>query len=512
MFTEKYCDKFYQNIAKLSPTYVWGANFEVATKELMDKLFKSYGSAQYPKSYYDEKWLEAQSGSGYISDCSGMFLPLSKKDNTAKGYYAECPVKGAIDTLDRKHSALIFRGSSPTAIHHIGYYCAEDGYVYEMKSSKDNFCRSKMDSSKWNYWGHPSFIMYETHNTTVVDMAAWQKNVNYKVMASSNTIDGVILKFMRKELAPDKMFSTHYKGFTEARIPVLGFYTYTYATDVNKAKSDALKGVQILDGKKGVVWFDVEDKVMMNLGSRLVDICNAAQQVYEEAGFTFGIYTGMSFYNSYFKPYLSKLKCKNWWIARYYNGYKSMAVTTAPDEKYKPLPLLYAWQYTSSGQVPGYVGNLDLSKVYSVIDYSKTQYTDTKISSKIIESTAHYLCVVTAKSSLNVREKPTTDSKIVKTIKGGSYFQSVAVTENGWFKLDTGYVSGQYARPVVGIVKDCTALNMRKESSTNSDVVTTLPVGTKLFVVSTAKNGWIEVQTSDKKFSGFCSEKYVKLT
>ncbi len=47
--TEEFCDKFYQNLASTAPTYVWGANLQIATKELMDKLYKSYGSAKYPK-------------------------------------------------------------------------------------------------------------------------------------------------------------------------------------------------------------------------------------------------------------------------------------------------------------------------------------------------------------------------------------------------------------------------------------------------------------------------------
>ena len=43
---------------------------------------------------------------------------------------------------------------------------------------------------------------------------------------------------------------------------------------------------------------------------------------------------------------------------------------------------------------------------------------------------------VTAKEETNLREKPTTDSNIVHTLKNGEYVTMVAYSDSGWAKLD----------------------------------------------------------------------------
>ena len=38
--------------------YLWGANSEIITKALVDKLYKIFGSKTYDKKYYDDKLKE----------------------------------------------------------------------------------------------------------------------------------------------------------------------------------------------------------------------------------------------------------------------------------------------------------------------------------------------------------------------------------------------------------------------------------------------------------------------
>ena len=66
-----YFESLYQNKA----VYLWGANGETITKELCDRLYRSYGSSSYNKAYYESKCKE---GAGRIgADCSGAMYPLS---------------------------------------------------------------------------------------------------------------------------------------------------------------------------------------------------------------------------------------------------------------------------------------------------------------------------------------------------------------------------------------------------------------------------------------------------
>ena len=176
-----------------------------------------------------------------------------------------------------------------------------------------------------------------------------------------------ILKIIRKDLNPDTKFEQNWKGCQDAGVTVSGVYNYSYAASTAKAITDAKKVLSVLNGRKCMVWLDVEDKCQKGLGPLLKDIIHAYSDVITDAGYPFGVYTGMSFYQSYLKPY--PIKCDTYWIARYYNSYRKMDISISPNEKYNPrLNIgrdIYAWQYTSSGQLSGITGNVDLSIIYS---------------------------------------------------------------------------------------------------------------------------------------------------
>lgn len=90
------------------------------------------------------------------------------------------------------------------------------------------------------------------------------------------------------------------------------------------------------------VWFDIEDSLQANLSRDVISsIINAAQEVVESRGYNFGVYTGMAFYGAHIDP--KKVKCKNWWIARYYKGYDTMQFKTEPNGNYKPKTLVISW-------------------------------------------------------------------------------------------------------------------------------------------------------------------------
>ena len=118
------------------------------------------------------------------------------------------------------------------------------------------------------------------------------------------------------------------------------------------------------------VWFDIEDKVQAGLSKvKIAEIINAAQTVVESRGYKFGVYTGMSYFSEHIDK--NKVKCKNWWIARYYKGYNRMAFKATPNKSYKPTNVadLMVWQYTSSGVFPAKVstgngGKFDLNILY----------------------------------------------------------------------------------------------------------------------------------------------------
>ncbi|MCH5256457.1 MAG: SH3 domain-containing protein [Lachnospiraceae bacterium] len=266
----------------------------------------------------------------------------------------------------------------------------------------------------------------------LIDVSSYQGDINWNHVKSCG-VDYAILKVIRKDLNPDTKFEQNWTGCQSANVTVSGVYNYSYATTVAKAKTDAQKVLTVLNGRKCTVWLDVEDKVQQGIGPLLKDIINAYMDVIVSAGYDFGVYTGMSFYNSYLKPYASQIKCNKFWIARYYNGYNTMALSTQPNEKYNPKTSIgrdiYGWQYTSSGVVSGISGNVDINIIY---DNNKEP------SNEMLGK------VSTQSSNLNIRKEPNTTSAIVGSYKKGEIVKLISKTSTGWYRTDKGYVSGNY--------------------------------------------------------------------
>ena len=180
-------------------------------------------------------------------------------------------------------------------------------------------------------------------------------------------VDAAILKVIRKDLLPDKRFEANWEGCEKAGMALAGVYNYSYATSVAKAIQDAQKVLDILNGRKIKVWLDVEDACLKGKGKTLIAIINAYGEVINAAGYEFGVYTGLSFYNSYIKPWAGYLK-HGFWVARYPST-TAKTVKQLPAVKKQPAicHTLEGWQWSSAGIVPGISGRVDLNIWYGKI-------------------------------------------------------------------------------------------------------------------------------------------------
>ena len=192
-----------------------------------------------------------------------------------------------------------------------------------------------------------------------IDVSAYQGIIDWSAVKNDG-MEFAILKIIRKDLNRDKQFEANWKGANDNHVIVQGVYNYTYATTVSKARTDAKKVLEILNGRKAMVWLDVEDECLKNLKGTLVNIINAYGEVIQSAGLRFGVYTGQFYYNNYIKPY-GEIHYP-FWLARYGKNTGEM------DLKYKPtLSGMIGWQYTSKGRVNGIQGNVDMDVWYEDI-------------------------------------------------------------------------------------------------------------------------------------------------
>lgn len=203
--------------------------------------------------------------------------------------------------------------------------------------------------------------------TKGIDVSGYNVVKDYAAVAADN-VDFAILKVIRKDLQPDKLFETHWAGFEGAGVPIQGVYNYSYATTVSKFRSDAQRVLEVLAGRKTMVWLDIEDKSLIGLGKTLAEGIRAYAEVIQGAGLQFGVYTYLAFYNSYLKHYSDSLDFP-FWVARYpstqpvdNDAYPNSA--KCPDIG----KTLYGWQYSSKGIVNGINGYVDLDEWYADIE------------------------------------------------------------------------------------------------------------------------------------------------
>ena len=198
--------------------------------------------------------------------------------------------------------------------------------------------------------------------------------------AKAAGVEFVILRTTRRSGNPDTYLPTNIRSLKEFQIP-FDFYKYSYATTVDEAVKEAQTVVDVLTGygvvadNNTIIYMDVEDKVQFALSTKeLTEIVQAWKNVIIAAGFRFGLYMGKYTYE-HNEVDLSKFDDLTW-IARYYNGYNKMQITDAVNERYKPVAQsgeLLGWQYTSSGQVPGINGNVDMDVYYGDIRESNVE-------------------------------------------------------------------------------------------------------------------------------------------
>lgn len=290
--------------------------------------------------------------------------------------------------------------------------------------------------------------------TKVIDVSAWNGTVDWG-KCQDKGVKGAILKIIRKDLALDQQFMSNYKGCHKRKIP-WGVYNYSYATTAAKAKKDMTLICDKLDKLDKThftlgVWFDLEDKCQATLSkAQIADILNMAQKVVESRGYKFGIYTGLAFYKAHIDE--SKVKCKNWWIARYYNGYDEMRLSTTPNAKYKPAVVdnLMAWQYTSSGVIDVKAGtgngnHFDLNLLYRDFptDVKADKKTDTP-PYKAIRKTSSKAKIKWLQKKLNANTQQILDGKMSKLAVDGIWgTKTQNVLYAYWAQL--GWKKGSYA-------------------------------------------------------------------
>lgn len=151
--------------AQVGLPYWYGCQGQIASRELLNQKRRQYSGFYTAKDFPEQYGKRVHDCSGLIKGCvtGGQYNP--NYDINAAGMYAAAKEKGKISTMEKQPGVLVFKGSSPAKIHHVGVYIG-GGKVIEAKGHKWGVIESELDES-WTYWCKCSFIDYRKENIPV---------------------------------------------------------------------------------------------------------------------------------------------------------------------------------------------------------------------------------------------------------------------------------------------------------------------------------------------------------
>ena len=143
------------------------------------------------------------------------------------------------------------------------------------------------------------------------DISTWQGGIDYNALKERSNYFILRAGF---DVTKDNEFENHYNNLQGKH---LGAYWYSYATNVDEARNEANKFLEVVKDKKFdlPLYLDLEDPSISGIGrSTLNDIVRVFGETIENAGYYFGVYTNLNWYLNIISG--NELNERfDWWIA-----------------------------------------------------------------------------------------------------------------------------------------------------------------------------------------------------
>ena len=265
-----------------------------------------------------------------------------------------------------------------------------------------------------------------------IDVSVHQGTINWASVAPQ--IDFAILR-IGWECTLDTQFKNNAAGCNANGIP-FGVYIYSYAESEAEAIAEAQFVISALKDYDVdlPIFFDIEDQVHTALSaSTIQNIVKAFCDTIRDAGYEPGLYTFLSWFNTYFGgSYYNSLPK---WVAQ---------VGTSSCSYAKGLTM---WQYSWTGSFSGISGDVDCNYYYG-------EFPGKSSDTSYLGSCTYYPSdlTVTVKEAVNMRKYPSTDYSVLEELPVGTELHVTGVYKNSygnyWYQVDrngvTGYISVGY--------------------------------------------------------------------
>lgn len=296
----------------------------------------------------------------FVTECScNKMITLLQKKGMWQENDAYVPNPGDVIFYDWQDNGV---GDNKGTSEHVGIVeTVENGSIIVIEGNKSDGVAKRTLKVNGRYIRGFGIPKYDVATPVIkkkysygVDLSANQGNVDFNKVKAAG-YEFVILRSTTKNGKADTKFEQYYSAATKAGLKVAGVYKYSYAMSVAEAHKEAESVIKLLNGRKIDIWYDLEDKSQLILGTTGIGLIATAFLTYcVNKGYNVGIYCNKTWYDNYISWDIKNI-CR-FWVARYGKN------TGQLDEYYKPNGKgIVMWQYTSKGKVDGIEGNVDLN-------------------------------------------------------------------------------------------------------------------------------------------------------
>ena len=271
-----------------------------------------------------------------------------------------------------------------------------------------------------------------------IDISAWQGNIDWDQV--KNCIEAIIIRAGYGKNNIDQKWVPNVEAVRDSSLDV-GAYWFSYAYTADMAYMEGCYAANAVKNKFGdrqiPIAFDLEYDSVAYAAKKGVKIGRAEATLFairfltavKEFGYRPMLYTNIDYIRNYFDLGVIRAAIPDLllWVACWGSEPKdyNMAV----------------WQYSSKGSVAGIIGNVDMDEVY--VDMEIRDGVAVPAPAPVQENGRKQMRV-TAKTWLNIREKPDVNSEDLGDLPAGTVI-TVDKIENGWAHFE-GYCSAQWLK------------------------------------------------------------------
>lgn len=271
-----------------------------------------------------------------------------------------------------------------------------------------------------------------------IDISAWQGNIDWDQV--KNCIEAIIIRAGYGKNNIDQKWAPNAEAVRDSSLDV-GAYWFSYAYTADMAYMEGCYAANAVKNKFGdrqiPIAFDLEYDSVAYAAKKGVKIGRAEATLFairfltavKEFGYRPMLYTNIDYIRNYFDLGVIRAAIPDLllWVACWGSEPKdyNMAV----------------WQYSSKGSVAGIICNVDMDDVY--VDMEIRDGVAVPAPAPVQENGRKQMRV-TAKTWLNIREKPDVNSEDLGDLPAGTVI-TVDKIENGWAHFE-GYCSAQWLK------------------------------------------------------------------